>query len=87
MSDSEPTSGDDQAQRKHAAKVHNDRIKFVADIGKLTLGALIVGGVVRFLVDPNAPTAEVVQLVLTLTGAAFIGLGVWFLLGRQRPEE
>lgn len=80
-------SPDDHEQRRHDAKVHNDRVKFIADIGKLTIGALIVGGVVRFFVDPNAPAASVLQLLLTFGAAGLLGLGVWIVLGRQRLED
>ena len=78
---------DDPGRRKHDAKVHNDRMKALADIGKLVFGALVVGGAVRFLVDPNAPSVGSLQLVLTLAAAALVGLFVWVVLGWPRPEE
>lgn len=75
-----------ERRRKHEAKVHNDRMKAIADMGKVAFGALVVGGVVRFLVDPNAPSVGSLQLLVTLIAAALIGLIVWIVLGWQRPE-
>lgn len=78
---------DDESQRKHAAKVHNDRMKALADMGKLAFGALVIGGIVRFIVDPTAPSVGAVQLALTFVAAGLIGWGVWVVLGWQRPED
>ena len=87
MSDPPPEHEADIRRRKHEAKIHNDRMKALADMGKVAFGALVVGGVVRFLVDPNAPSVGSLQLVLTLIAAGLVGLFVWLVLGWQRPEE
>ena len=87
----EPASGpapdDETARRKHAVRVHNERMKAIADMGKVAFGGIVVGGIVKFVFDPSAPSIGFLQLALTFVAAGLAGGLVWIALGWQRPEE
>ena len=80
-------SDDDARRRKHEAKIHNDRMRALADMGKVAFGALLVSGVVRYFVDPNAPPVGSLQLLSSIVGAGLMVWFVWSALDWQRPEE
>ena len=82
---------DDEARegraRVQAAKIHNDRMKFVASICQASVIGLIGLGVLRFALDPEAPSISAVQIVLTIAIGIGLASAAWVVLGLQRPEE
>ena len=75
---------DDEAQ---ANKVFNDRLKLVTNAVQAIALFVFGAGVLRFLLDPSAPSVGIGRLVLTFGAALAIeGVGL-YLLGKQRREK
>lgn len=78
---------EERSRRKHIAKIHNDRLKLVADVIKGVLLLALGLGFFRFLFDPGGGPVGVVQSVLVLSGSSLLFGLIWLLLEYQKPEE
>ena len=70
-----------------ANRVFNDRLKLVTNAVQAIALTVFGAGVLRFLLDPPAPSVGIGRLVLTFGAALAIEAVGLYLLGKQRREK
>ena len=70
-----------------ANKIFNDRLKLVTNAVQAIALTVFGAGVLRFLLDPSAPSVGIGRLILTFGAALAIEAVGLYLLGKQRREK